>query len=162
MAARSMATSEQHALPTRVSVLEHGVQELKTGLDGHRGETRAAFSALQQSLERLGNDIASRGNPTNWYGLISSAAATVMIVGAIFGLAEWRVANASTPLYEALKESRATDRRTTEQIVELRVKQAVMEAQSRRVEQEQDARIRSRVESETRAREAPIPLLPMK
>lgn len=99
------------------------------------------------------SDVGKAGRPTNWYGLISAAAATVVIVGAIFGLAEWRVANASTPLYEAARETRANLQKAQEQLIELRIKQAVSAAENERIKIEQEARIRSRVDAEQRATE---------
>lgn len=147
MAADRMTTSES-TLPTRVSVLEHSVGEVKAGLDSHRGETRAAFSNLQNALERLGADIAKRANPTNWYAVIGAAASTIGIVASIFALAEWRVSNASTPLYEAMRESRGALHRAGDDIVDLRIKQGIMQAENERVKVEQEARIRTRVESE--------------
>lgn len=153
MAKRMPVAAEHSTLPTRVSVLEHGVQELKTGLDGHRGETRAAFSALQSTLERLGIDIASRASPTNWFGFISAAASAIAIVAAVFGLAEWRVSNAQAPLIETAREMRKTIERNADWIVELRIKQGVQETEHARVRIEQEARIRARVEAEQRAQE---------
>lgn len=106
-------------LPIRVSVLEHGVQELKAGLDSHRGETRAAFNSLQLSLDRLGEDVSSRAQPTNWYGIMSAGAAAVMIVAAIFGLAEWRVNNAMTPLLTIVSDDRALQRQHSEDLAKV-------------------------------------------
>lgn len=153
--ARHMAGSESTTLPTRVSVLEHAVGEVKTGLDSHRGETRAsfgetraAFNNLQSALERLGSDIAKRANPTNWYAVIGAAASTIGIVASIFALAEWRVSNANAPLYEAVRDGRAALSRNGDDIVKLRIQQGIMQAENERVKVEQEARIRTRVESE--------------
>lgn len=150
--ARSMG-SQDTALPTRVSVLEHGVTELKAGLDSHRGETRAAFSSLQSTLERVLSDVAKRANPTNWYAIISSAAGATVILAAIFGLAEWRMTNGTQPLVEAVRDSRTALSRAGDDIVALRIQQGIMQAEHERVKIEQAARIHARVEAEQRAAE---------
>lgn len=147
MAAR-MATSDQGTLPTRVSVLEHGVQELRTGLDGHRNETRAGFQSMQATLERVIQEVANRAHPTNWIGIISAAAATVGIVAAVFSLSEWRVGTATAPLYELVRASARHVEKQDELIVNLRVMQAVQAAEAERVKVEQAARIKARVEAE--------------
>lgn len=152
MAAR-MATTDQGTLPTRVSVLEHGVQELRTGLDGHRNETRAGFQSLQATLERVGTEVANRARPTNWSGIIGAVASTIMIVGAIFGLAEWRVSNAVAPINEFRIERGVILRAMAEELVQLRIKLAVLEVGERRVRVEEEARIGARVNAEQRARE---------
>jgi hypothetical protein len=113
-------------------VLEHGIQALKADLNGNR---------------------------TNWYGLLSAAAAALVIVGSIFGLAEWRVSNAQAPLVEAAREARKAIQHSTDMLVEIRIKQGVMEAENNRVKVEQEARIRARVDAEQRraTEHAPAP-----
>lgn len=145
------AAAPRDDIPIRLTVVEHNVAELKTGLDGHRNESRQGFGALQASLDRLSSDVAKRATPTNWYGFIGAAAATVMIIGSIFALAEWRVGSANAPLYEANQRQLREMAKLTDQLVELRIKQAVITAEGERVRIEQEARIRSRVESELRA-----------
>jgi hypothetical protein len=157
---KRMASSET-TLPIRVSVLEHTVGEVKSGLDSHRGETRTAFNNLQSALERLGADIARRASPTNWYAVIGATASGIGIVAAVFALAEWRVTNANAPLYEAVRDGRAAISRSGDDIVKLRIQQGIMQAEHERVKIEQEARIRSRVDAEQRATER-VPQPPTK
>lgn len=140
--------SPESTLPTRVSVLEHGVSELKAGLDSHRGETRAAFNSLQMSLDRLGDDVSSRAQPTNWYGLLSAIAATVVIIGGIFALAEWRVTAALAPINEVRLERGVVLRDLQSQIFELRNKTTILDTASERIRIEENARITARVNAE--------------
>lgn len=148
---------ENSTLPVRVSVLEHGVQELKSGLDGHRGETRIAFSSLQNTLERMSADIASRAQPTNWFGFIGAIGATVATLAMVLGLAEWRVTAAVAPIDAFRVERGVVLRQMAGEIQDLKVSMAVLQAEHARVKIEQEARIRSRVEAEARAQERLVP-----
>lgn len=154
------------SLPTRVSVLEHGVQELKTGLDSHRGETRVAFSALQTamqasqnvvqtSMEQLSRDIQSRGQPTNWNNVVQTVAGTIMIIGAIFGLNEWRINAALAPVTEARISRGVQLKEITEEINEMKVRAASRAAANdeilRRIRMEEDAHIRERIGRDAKA-----------
>lgn len=134
-------------LPTRVSVLEHGVQELKTGLDGARTESRQGFVAVQAALDRLSSDVAARAQPTNWGGLVSAAAAAVVIFSSIFGLAEWRVAQSTNPIITALAANQAWMRNMAEQIVELRVNEAALRTKMLELDYAQQTRTRARIEA---------------
>lgn len=92
-------------IPTRVGVLEHGVQELKAGLESHRGESREGFRTIDAAISRLAGDIAKKAQPTNWFAILAAGAATVSIVGGIFALAEWRITTAQT-VQERVQELR--------------------------------------------------------
>lgn len=92
-------------IPTRVTVLEHGVAELKSNLDSHRIEARAGFTAVQSAIERLsekGSATAAAaaeaaGNKTNWYMVAGFVVAVVTLIGSMVTVAEWRIGQATAP-----------------------------------------------------------------
>lgn len=152
--AKDMAQTEMSTVPTRLGVLEHGYQALSQGFEAHRSEVRSSFLGVQQALERMSGEIARRAQPTNWTGIIASIACTVAVFSAIFGLAEWRVANATNPLKEINISQQEQIKSLYQLTSDMRIRIAVIESENNRVKIEQDARIRARVDIDTRARES--------
>lgn len=100
-------------------------------------------------MELVRGDLGSKGRPTNWYALVGAMTSAVVILAAIFSLAEWRVINALSPVIELLKEQQHIIVHNTKDIVELRIAAAKREATNeeitRRIHIEEDALIRDRV-----------------
>ena len=115
-------------IPTRVGVLEHGVQELKAGLDSARSESRDGFGKLESALGRLVGDVAKKAHPINWFGIMGSAAAAVAIMSGVFGLAEWRISNAQGPVLEQLRRTQKVEDKNQETVTELKIMLAVEQA----------------------------------
>jgi hypothetical protein len=90
-----MAATKTADLPTRVTVLEHGVAELKSGLDQHRSESRTGFAGLQAAIDRLIDKGA--GQRTNWYLVAGFVVSIMTIVAGMVTVAEWRISQATAP-----------------------------------------------------------------
>ena len=109
-------------------MLENNVVALKEAQDAHRSETRAGFADIKLALDRLFSDVAQRASPTNWFAVIGAAASAIVIIGAVFALAEWRVTAVSDPLQKSLVETRAAVEKQQSQISDLRVQLGVERA----------------------------------
>lgn len=113
-------------MPTRVGVLESSVGDLRSAVDNVRVETRQGFDAVNRQLADLGKQMLSSPKPTNWLGIVAAMASTVVIIGALFSLAEWRVGVAQDPTHRALEQSRKEADKQREMIIELRIQNAII------------------------------------
>lgn len=112
-------------IDTRVGVLENGLRDLRGVVDTGRVETRQGFQDVNSAIIRLSEQISTRAAPTNWWGVFSAAAATVVVIGALFSLAEWRVGVASDPSHRAQELARKQIEKLHEQVIELRIQNGI-------------------------------------
>jgi uncharacterized protein YceH (UPF0502 family) len=102
-----MAAPQRNSdLPTRVTVLEHGVSELKSNLESHRAEARSAFASITSALDARTGSIQGAldrlidkgaGQRTNWYLVAGFVVSIVTVVSAMVAVAEWRIGQATAP-----------------------------------------------------------------